>query len=345
MEGIVPHERFSVKERIRKQIRKCNDARLRIRYLILVNLWGGRSIPEIVDALQVSKSTIYKYAARYREAGEAGLVDQRKSNGKRKVDAKYLGTLVEVVAGSPSDHGWRRTTWTRELLVEVLVRKTGVRIHPSSMSRCLKLIKARLGRAKPIVGCPWPKTAKNKRLREIRQLLNNLPEDEVAVYEDEVDVHLNPKIGLDWMNKGQQKLVMTPGQNQKRYLAGSLDVRTGELLFVESDKKDTMLFIQMLWKLVQHYSDAKVIHVILDNYCIHSTKVVDVSLETVEGQRIQLHFLPPYCPDHNKIERVWRDLHANVTRNHKCKDMKSLMQDVRYWIRKRNRNVLKTLAA
>lgn len=212
------------------------------------------------------------------------------------------------------------------------------------MSHLLKLIGARLGRAKPIVGCPWSKTAKNKRLREIRRLLKNLPADEVALYEDEVDVHLNPKLGLDWMNKSQQKQVMTPGQNQKRYLAGSLDVRTGELL-VESEKKDTMLFIQMLWKLVQHDPDAKVIHVILDNYCIHSTKGVDVSLETPDGQRIHLHFLPPYCPDHNRIERVWRDLHGNVTRNHQCEDMNSLMREVRYWLNKRNRNVRKTLAA
>ena len=344
MAGIVPEARYSEKERIRSQIRKCSDGDLRIRYLILSNLWGGRSISGIIDALQIGKSTIYKVAARYRELGEAGLVDQRKFNGKRKVGAKYLGILFEVVAGSPSDHGWRRSTWTRELLVETLVRKTSVRIHPATMSRFLKLIGARRGRAKPIVGCPWSKTAKNKRLREIRRLLKHLSADEVALYEDEVDVHLNPKIGLDWMNKGQQKQVLTPGQNQKRYLAGALDVRSGELLCVESDKKNTMLFIQMLWKLVTHYPDAKVIHVILDNYCIHSTKEVEVSLETSEGQRIQLHFLPPYCPDHNKIERVWRDLHDNVTRNHQCRDMKSLMYDVRYWIRKRNRNVLKTLA-
>jgi hypothetical protein len=36
-------------------------------------------------------------------------------------------------------------------------------------------------------------------------------------------LHLNPKIGLDWMARGQQKEVVTPGQNQKRYLAGALD--------------------------------------------------------------------------------------------------------------------------
>jgi len=130
-----------------------------------------------------------------------------------------------------------------------------------------------------------------------------LPSDEVAVYEDEVDIHLNPKIGLDWMVEGQQKEIITPGKNEKRYLAGAKDTTTGELLWVDGDKKDSLLFIRLLWKLTQHYRDAKKIHVILDNYSIHSTQQVEVSLETPEGQRLQLHFLPPYCPDHNKIER------------------------------------------
>jgi hypothetical protein len=33
--------------------------------------------------------------------------------------------------------------------------------------------------------------------------MKNLPADEVALYEDEVDIHLNPKIGPDWMVAGQ----------------------------------------------------------------------------------------------------------------------------------------------
>jgi hypothetical protein len=57
-----------------------------------------------------------------------------------------------------------------------------------------------------------------------------LPDDETAVFEDEVDVHLNPKIGSMWMRRGQQAEVVTPGSNVKRYLAGSLHWRTGRLL-------------------------------------------------------------------------------------------------------------------
>lgn len=41
-------------------------------------------------------------------------------------------------------------------------------------------------------------------------------------YEDEVDIHLNPKIGADWQLRGHQKRVVTPGQNEKYYLAGAL---------------------------------------------------------------------------------------------------------------------------
>lgn len=41
-------------------------------------------------------------------------------------------------------------------------------------------------------------------------------------YEDEVDIHLNPKIGADWQLHGQQKSVVTPAQNEKYYLTGEL---------------------------------------------------------------------------------------------------------------------------
>ena len=55
------------------------------------------------------------------------------------------------------------------------------------------------------------------------------------------------------------------------------------------------------------------------------------------GDRVVLHFLPPYCPDYNRIERVWLDLHANVTRNHRCKSIEDLMAHVFAFLRAYNR--------
>ncbi len=161
----------------------------------------------------------------------------------------------------------------------------------------------------------------------------------MVVYEDEVDIHLNPKIGYDWMGHGQQKEVKTPGKNVKRYLAGALDVRTGQLHWVEGEKKDSWLFVELLGKLYHHYSEAKVIHVILDNYGIHDSQLVAWALLEAGG-RIKLHPLPPYCPNDNKIERLWQDLHAEVTRNHTCPDMDSLMVEVRHYLARRFQQVL-----
>lgn len=344
MERIVIRLGRSRNRRLSRKARQVEDPKLAKRYLIVVNLDEGRTVADTARALGVSETTVRRVRSRFLDCGEAGLVDRREENGDRKLDEQYLAILHEVVASSPQKHGFPRPTWTREMLVEVLKRKTGVEVDVSTMSRALAQIGARRGRPKPTVECPWSKAAKTSRLRQIEQLLDTLPADEVAVYEDEVDIHLNPKIGLDWMVEGQQKEVMTPGQNHKRYLAGTQDVATGELFWVEGEKKDSLLFICLLWKLTQHYRKAKKIHVILDNYSIHSTQQVELSLETPEGQRIQLHFLPPYCPDHNKIERAWQDLHANVTRNHTCTNIDELMSEVRRYLRRHNERQLQEYA-
>lgn len=328
---ILPKLRLSVKERLSKALRCCSDAKLKTRILIILLLNNGRSAEQVAQSQAVHRDTVYRVAKRFRQHGEFGLLDGRIFNGPDKLTDRFLDTLDRLVRGSPQDHGHRRPTWTRELLRLTLIRLGHARVHVATLSRALQRIRARRGRPRPTVRCPWPKARKTRRLNEIRRLLESLPADEVALYEDEVDLHLNPKIGWDWMGYGQQKEVKTPGQNQKRYLAGALDVRSQEVLWVEADHKDSWLFVQLLGKLFQHYKEAKRIHVILDNYSIHDSQLVAWALLQAQG-RIQLHPLPPYCPQHNPIERIWEDLHAEVTRNHNCPDMDSLLIDVRVYL-------------
>lgn len=335
MKRIVVRLEHRVKVRIRQLRRSTKDAGLAMRCQIILHAAKGRSSRVIAEAVGCSRSWASRVVRRFMDYGEAGLMDRREDNGTVKLEEWYLGELVEVVSKRPTDLGERRPTWTRELLVKVMARFTGVRVHVGTMSRALKQIGARRGRPRPVVRCPWAKPAKNKRLREIRHLLENLPPDEAAVYQDEVDIHLNPKIGLDWMTRGQQKEVVTPGQNEKRYLAGAMNAKTGLLTVVEGKRKNSWLFIGQLDALAEDYPDAKRIHVILDNYRIHSSKITQRALAKYDG-RIVLHFLPPYCPNENRIERLWKDLHSEVTRNHNCRTMPALMPNVRCFIRKRS---------
>ena len=94
------------------------------------------------------------------------------------------------------------------------------------------------------------------------------------------------------------------------------------------------------------YSSAKRIHLVLDNYGIHSSQRVREFLVDY-APKIELHFLPPYCPEANRIERVWLDLHASVTRNHASPTIQHLMARVRRYLathEKRKRRAARLLA-
>lgn len=321
-----------IRRKLQDDAQRATDASYCMRCKIIRNLVRGNRPSEIVRFLECSRSQTFRVAKRFIEDGPMGLADRREDNGLEKITEEYECLLLVIAAETPRDHGYDRPTWTQELFVKVMQEKTGISISISSMCRLLKRLRVRLGAPKPIVGCPWKKRRRKRRLKEIRQLIESAPADEVVVYVDEVDIHLNPKIGVDWMPRGMQKTVLTPGKNEKRYLAGAFNARTGRLTWVEYDKKTSDLFIKQLWQLVKtDYPHAKRIHLILDNYRIHKSKRTELALMALQ-ERVELHFLPPYCPDHNKIERVWRDLHANVTRNHRCANMKELMHEVRKYL-------------
>lgn len=336
MPRMVSGNRPTVKTALRRMLRKTNDKRLSIRIRIVLMNFVGQKISLIAETVGCSVKTVRRVVNRFVEQGITGLYDRREDNGDLKLDEIYLGRLKEIVDLSPRRFGYLRPTWTRELLVEVMVRETGIRIHPATMSRALKKIQARRGRPRPTVGCPWSKWAKTRRINQLKRLQQSLEPGEILVYEDEVDIHLNPKIGLDWMNRGTQKEVLTPGQNKKRYLAGALNANTGELIVVEGERKDSDLFLKLLEKIKRKYLDAKRIYVILDNYRIHSSRIVNAALAN-HLRNITLEFLPPYCPNENRIERVWKDLHDQVTRNHRHSDLDDLMKDARKFVTHYNR--------
>src|ERR1700754_4836197 len=128
-------------------------------------------------------------------------------------------------------------------------------------------------RPRPVVGPRDPEH--ERKLRRIRRLLAQLPSDEMGVFQDEVDVHLNPKIGSCWMVRGQQAEVTTPGNNEKRHVAGSLHWRTGTLLVSPPGKRrNTELFLEHLDDLRRSLRSYRKIHVICDNAAFHQSRVV-----------------------------------------------------------------------
>lgn len=317
----------AARRRLRRLDQKTRDADLRVRCRIILKVDQGLSARAAAQEVGCVPSTAARIVTRFLAEDEASLFDRRADNGERKVDEDVREGLRKILQGTPQAHGYERTSWSLELLSRVVAETLGVHITPGHLWKVLRDLKVRWGCAKPVVACPWRAARRQCRIRQLRKLWRDPGPREVVLFADEVDIHLNPRIGRDWMLPGQQRLVLTPGKNQKAFIAGAYDPRIGRLVCVDGDRKAVWLFLNLLRALLRVYRSMRRIHLILDNYTIHKSLPVLAFLRTI-GRKIQLHFLPPYCPEENRIERLWRDVHDNVTRNHRCRALHELLDAV-----------------
>jgi transposase len=198
--------------------RSGGEARVARRAHVLLLLDRDWSYREIMEALLCGSDFVAAVKRRFLEAGfDAALVE---GDDDGPIPYWKIALVGWVQHKTPRDFGYFRSRWTGELLAEVLWEEHAVRIGGEAVRRALHQLGFAWRRPRPVVGPTDPEYS--AKLRRIQRLLRTLPVYEVAVFQDEVDVHLNPKIGCAWMPVGQQATVETPGNNVKRHVAGSL---------------------------------------------------------------------------------------------------------------------------
>jgi putative transposase len=298
------------------------------RALVLLLLADGRSYRELDAAMFASPSLV---AAVKRDFAAGGVDRVLGQEPKPVTVASWLILVIQwLVQSTPRDFGFFRSRWSCALLALLLWEQHRVRLSPETVRRGLHQLGFVWRRPRPVVGPYDPEHG--PKLRRIQRLLRHLPADETAVFQDEVDVHLNPKIGSCWMPRGQQAEVVTPGNNEKVHIAGSLHWRTGRLLVsAPGRQRNAALFVAHLDDLCQRLRGYRVIHVICDNARFHDCRAVRAGLDRHAG-RLVLHYLPKYAPETNPIERIWWHLHETITRNHRCQSLPELLDEVYNWI-------------
>jgi transposase len=300
----------------------------RCRILLLLN--RGKPPKVVADIVGCVRATVYRTVYRYEEAGEHGLLDRRTGREGIKVCQQVLATLFGYLGKSPRQLGWQRASWTLELLALQLERDTAVRLSCSHVRNLLRAMGCRRGRPRPALRIPI--RGRRKVLARIERLARRARPATEVFYVDEADIDLNPRIGYTYIRCGEQPLVLTPGKNVKRYVAGALNARTGTVVHTWSERKNSTLFVALLAELGQRYRRSRVLHLVLDNCGIHKSRQTLAYLARQLG-RFRLHFLPPYSPEANRIERLWKQLHDHVTRNHQHRTIESLMSAVETFLR------------
>ncbi|MBN3043362.1 IS630 family transposase [Pectobacterium brasiliense] len=309
---------------MRKEAQQTHDKNYARRLIAILMLHWGMTATEVARLLCAARSSVGRWINWFTLHGVEGLKSLRPARAPCWPVADIQRALLLLVQRSPKDFGWLRSRWSTELLARIVNRLFDVTLHRSTLHRYLKR-----------AGMVWHRAALTLKIRDphhdekrlaIEQALTQESTANPVFYQDEVDIDLNPKIGADWMPKGQQKRIATPGQNQKHYLAGELHSGTGRVSYVSGNSKSPDLLIKLLEALRRTYLRAKTITLVVDSYIIHKSHKVESWLS--ENNKFRLLFLPTYSPWLNPIERLWLSLHETITRNHQCRYMWQLLKQV-----------------
>ena len=315
--------------RLRAELRRARYGYLLALHLLLLCA-AGRTPSEVATVLFCSRSSVYRIVRAYR-AGTLTF-DEATAHATQRRRLRFLTPSLKrsvqaLLKTAPRAYGWCRTRWScATLAVEVQVRR-GIEVSAETMRHWLHALGWEWKRAKVAAKDDDPQRV--EKLARIRLAFEQLRAGAGLFFADELDINLLPKVGYQWMPKGEQVEVRTPGTNEKRYLAGALDLTTGTIPHCVWYRKQTGLFLDLLETLDQTYPAPRFSHltVVADNAKIHYAKKVQKWLAA--HPRFELLYLPTYCPRANPIERAFGDVHDKCTRNHTRKRMWHLVQDVK----------------
>lgn len=295
---------------------------------ILLLCAAGYTPTQIAAVLFCSRSSVYRAVNAYRAGSLASLTDAEPSQLAGSLTPTLRRSLLALLNRTPAAFGWCRTRWSCATLAAQIKVQRGIEVSAATTRRWLHGLGWVWKRANFVARDSDPERI--TKLARIRYRIENLAKKAALVFSDELDIHLLPKVGYQWMAKGEVVEIITPGQNRKRYLAGALDHLTGEVVSCIGERKTAALFLDLLKALDGAYPTARYerLYIVVDNFRIHKAKVVAQWLAM--HPRIELLYLPTYCPKANPIERVFWEVHDKCTRNHKRKKIEQLVGDVEH---------------
>lgn len=189
--------------------------------------------------------------------------------------------------------------------------KFSVEYSISGMTKLLKSLGYRYKKPQPVPG-KVNSQAQEEFKKYYEDLKNKASNDEPIYFADSVHPQHQTKLAYGWIKKGIRKNIATTGKQKRLSFMGGLCLNGHKVVIQNAEKVDAISIKSFLKTLRSRHQGTKPIHIIWDNAGYHRSKEVQAHAEKLN---IILHFLPPYSPNLNPIERLWKIMHEHVTYN------------------------------
>jgi len=144
------------------------------------------------------------------------------------------------------------------------------------------------------------------------ELIAETPTDEPILFMDSVHPTMATKVACGWIKKGVDKPIAQTASRTRVNVMGAIELSSMSVVSCRPDYVNAETTVAFFEQLQATYPMAPSIHIILDQSGYHRSLFVR---EEALKKNIVLHYLPPYSPNLNPIERLWKVMNEHVRNN------------------------------
>ncbi len=276
---------------LEKELKESRDAGDWRRIFVILTYDEGMSIEELAKLTRLSPWTIEEYLKKY--SSQNKIKNDPRGGSFSKLSEEEAKELEEDLSNI--------TYLKVKDIVAYVKKKFGKKYSRSGMTTWLREHGFTYKKPEKIPGRISPEKQK-KFIKEYEGLKSSLnPSDEIY-FLDAVHPEYQSQAVCGWIKKGEKKTLQTTAKQTRLHFVGALSLKNMDVMIREYKTIDTEAMIDF-FKELESEKRSPEIHVILDNAAAHRSRKL---MDYLKGTRIRLHYLPPYSPNLNPIERLWK---------------------------------------
>jgi transposase len=275
---------------------------------------NGLTADRIAEILNVGRSSVFDWIAKYREGGLASISTKFASGRPTVLDDSEMVRLYTMINGKdPRTYSFGMALWTRALIRDLIKKTFGKDVSLVTVGRILN--KLGMSPQRPLYRS-WKqdphRVEKWKREEYPAIKARAVVVGATILFADEASVRTDYHAGTTWAPVGQTPVVTGSAVRQAVKMVSAIGQR-GELSFqVHEGPMNAERFIEFLASLIHDFDTP--LFLVVDGSSVHKAKIVKQYVASTEG-KLELFFLPPYSPELNPDEWVNKNVkHDRIAR-------------------------------